>query len=107
MPVNDAIFQLVRQQLLALDIAGLDASAIGMDSLLIEDVGIDSLKFVTLTVLLEDALGVREFPMQHWVDECRRQEQPLTVAALVRVCSELLDGQREVRGSSGSSVDHA
>jgi acyl carrier protein len=100
MPANSAIFQLVRQQLLALEIAGLDESAIGMGSLLIDDVGIDSLKFVTLTVLLEDALGVREFPMQHWVDECRRQDHPLTVAALVRVCSELLERQREARGSS-------
>jgi hypothetical protein len=37
-------------------------------SLLIEDLGLDSLKFVDLTLSLERVLPTSEFPMQYWVD---------------------------------------
>lgn len=94
METGDAIFDLVKRQLVSLRIVGLDEDAIGRESLLVDDLGVDSLKFVALTVLLEEALAIPEFPMQHWVDQCRRQAQPLTVAALMRACGEVRDDYR-------------
>ena len=56
------------------------------ETLLIEELGLDSLKFVDLTVALEDALGIEEFPMQEWVDEELAAGRSLSVGALVARC---------------------
>ena len=59
------------------------------DSSLIHDLGLDSLKFVDLTVALEDAFGLGEFPMQEWVDgQAAMTSGAFRVAALARACWE-------------------
>lgn len=82
------VLSIVRAQLLALQIPGLRLDHLGDDALLIEDLGLDSLKFVDLTVALEDALGICEFPMQDWVDRQLEREAPLSLGALVIACLE-------------------
>lgn len=84
----------VREQLLQLELAGLHAHVIDEQSLLIEDVGLDSLRFVDLTVGLEDALQIPEFPMQDWVDAQVEAGRPLTVGALVLECERLVAASR-------------
>lgn len=58
---------------------------------LIDDLGLDSLKFVDLTLALEEGLHLEEFPMQEWVDvEASKDAPAFTVLALARAClSEL------------------
>lgn len=54
---------------------------------LVDDLRIDSLMFVDLTVLLEQELGVAEFPMQRWMDsETLGRDPRYTVESLVREC---------------------
>ena len=86
------LLAIVREQLMRLEPAGPHAQgvAIGEHSLLIEDVGLDSLRFVDLTVALEDALRIPEFPMQEWVDAQVEGDRPLTVGALVLECERLV-----------------
>lgn len=57
---------------------------------LIDDLGLDSLKFVDLTVELETAFGMDEFPMQAWLDERWEDGLPITLGALVEACRERL-----------------
>lgn len=66
-------------------------TAISMDDLLVEDLGIDSMTFSQLTVALEEALGVNDFPMQQWIDDCVDLGKPLSVGELVRTCEDLRD----------------
>ena len=82
--------ELVRTQLLGLKLPGVSSEQLHRDALLIDDLGLDSLKFVDLSVALEEALGVPEFPMQDWVDRQLELEAPLSVGALVDACRELL-----------------
>src|SRR5690242_12982642 len=86
------LLEIVRAQLVRLAPAGPHAHGhpIGEQSLLIEDVGLDSLRFVDLTVALEDALQIVEFPMQDWVDAQVEADLPLTVGALVLECERLV-----------------
>lgn len=63
-------------------------------TLLIEDLAFDSLKFVDLTVGLERALSVDEFPMQDWVDEELSSGRNLTVGGLVEKSVALLSDAR-------------
>jgi acyl carrier protein len=86
------LFGLVTREIGALCIDGLDESRIDEDSLLIDDLGLDSLKFVDLTLRLEEALGVEEFPMQDWVDTQLEGHRPLSVRALVAACHEVCGG---------------
>lgn len=85
--------EVVRAQLLGLRLAGVDAAMIQEDCLLIEDLGMDSLKFVDLTVALEEALGCEEFPMQEWVDERMEAQLPLSVGALAAACRRVARGE--------------
>jgi acyl carrier protein len=66
---------------------GRDA-AVTLDDSLIEDLGFDSLMFVDLTLLLEDRLGVEEFPMRSWVDDESnfKTGKRFTVRSLLRTC---------------------
>lgn len=86
------LLAIVREELSRLAPVGAHAHghAIGEQSLLIEDVGLDSLRFVDLTVALEDALQIAEFPMQDWVDAQVAADLPLTVGALVLECERLV-----------------
>ena len=81
--------------------SGLMPENIHPDSSLIQDLGLDSLKFVDLTVALEDAFGFDEFPMQEWVDgQAAMTSGAFRVAALARACWE----QRAATRSAGVSV---
>ena len=89
--VNGRMFEIVCTEIGRLDIPELDARRLRCEMLLIEDIGLDSLKFVDLTVGLEDALGIEEFPMQEWVDEQMIAGAPLTVGALVAACHRMVE----------------
>ena len=59
------------------------------DSLL--DLGLDSLSFVDLSVALEDALAIAEFPMQAWADsEAERVGPRFTCGSLLQACVPLV-----------------
>src|SRR5262245_37046869 len=98
---RSSMLDVVRTPLLELGAPGLQREAIKFESLLIEDVGLDSMKFVHLTVALEDALGIPKFPMQEWVDACMERFEPLTVGALVTEC---VRSAERFRRSSASKV---
>lgn len=66
---------------------------VGPDASLIDTIGLDSIRFVDLTVELESALGVREFPMQDWVDAQRKDQGRFLVRDLARECERLLEEQ--------------
>ena len=56
-----------------------------------DDLGVDSLMLVDLTILLEERLSLEEFPVQAWVDsEALVQGTRYTVASIVRLCGELV-----------------
>lgn len=77
----------------------LEDSGIGIDEIrpessLIDDLALDSLKFVDLTLALEEAFGLSEFPMQEWVDlEAQKTPPAFTVSALARACAEQLEAR--------------
>lgn len=80
------MFGRVRSVLANLEIPGLTPELVRRDQLLVEDLGLDSLKFVDLTVALEEMLGLPRFPMQEWVDAQIEHGLPLSVAELVEAC---------------------
>jgi acyl carrier protein len=83
------VFLAVRQQLAALLLPG-STLEINEESLLIEELGLDSMKFVDLTVNLEDALHISELPMQAWIDEELESGRSLSVGGLVQACRAAL-----------------
>lgn len=87
----DSMLGLIKDQLLALRIAGLDARAIALESRLMEEIGVDSLKLVDLTVRIEVALAIPEFPMQRWLDACRARREAPTVGGLVVACLDAVE----------------
>jgi acyl carrier protein len=62
------------------------------DARLIEDLGLDSLKFVDLTVAIERSLSIADFPMHDWLDSLTERGEAPTVDALARVCHALRAG---------------
>jgi acyl carrier protein len=76
-----------------------------LESSLIDDLGFDSLMFVDLTVLLENRLGIEEFPMRAWADaeRARENEGRYTVRSLVRACAEALHGAEPAHERTRSS----
>ena len=57
------------------------------ESSLIDDLMLDSLSFVDLTLALERVFEIREFPMQEWVDEqAEKEDRRFTLGALARAC---------------------
>lgn len=82
--------EIVRAALLALELPDVTAAQIRADSSLLDDFGIDSLKFVDLTVNLEDGFGIETFPMQAWVDRQLDAGSRLTVAELATACRQRL-----------------
>jgi acyl carrier protein len=86
--IDPDVLTRVRLQLLALA----PHSAMGElteAALLMDDLGLDSLKLVDLTVRLESALEIAEFPMQEWVDGQLESGRPLSVGELARACQAL------------------
>jgi acyl carrier protein len=81
------LLDVIRQVLLR---AGRDGVDVGPESSLIEDLGIDSVMFVDLTIGIETRFGIAEFPMQAWVDgEAHVGAERLTVESLARKVSEV------------------
>jgi acyl carrier protein len=72
---------------------GRDATEIGPDTSLIDDVGLDSLKFVDLTMAIEELLEMGVFPMQEWVDAEQDRMAPhrFTIRSLSAACLRALD----------------
>jgi acyl carrier protein len=96
--IQKVVVRIVSQ--LAADV-GLPSEAIGPQSSLIETAGLDSLRFVDLTVELEDALGIDAFPMQEWADSQRdlASSTGFSVASLIDECLRVLTHQRDCRES--------
>jgi acyl carrier protein len=65
-----------------------------LESSLVHDLGFDSLMFVDLTVMLEERLGIEEFPMRAWADAERAREngRGYTFQSLLCACAEALQG---------------
>lgn len=59
------------------------------DMHLVDDIGLDSMSFVDLTVSIESAFGIAEFPMQDWLDRRYELDEPITLEALARACHAL------------------
>jgi acyl carrier protein len=89
---DQAVFEVVRGVLAELLCdRGQTETPIVPEASVIEDLGLDSLAMVDLTVLLEDRLALREFPMQEWADaEAVRDGRRYTVASLVHACGALV-----------------
>lgn len=86
--VRDALAELVAPDL------GFVSSTITTDMSIFEDLGLDSLTMVDLTLVLEEKLSIPEFPMQAWADaESTRAGRRYTVGSLVEWCSRLLSGR--------------
>lgn len=65
------------------------ASDIGRADSIMDDLGLDSLRFVDLTLALEEGLGLDELPVQDWYDaESTRSGKRYSVASLVAFCAE-------------------
>lgn len=62
---------------------GITSQAVEPDTSIVDDLGFDSLDFVDLTLELESAMGLEEFPIQQWADIQMDQAPPrFTVRAL-------------------------
>jgi acyl carrier protein len=60
---------------------------------IVDDLGIDSLNIINLTLALEEELGIAEFPMQAWYDgELSKNGRRFTVGALATACVQYLRG---------------
>jgi acyl carrier protein len=69
-----------------------------LDTSLVDDLALDSLKFVDLTFALEDNLEVAELPLQDWADEEKQRcDKRFTVASLVAFCRTHLDAGSRAR----------
>jgi acyl carrier protein len=67
------------------------AIPIDFDTNVVTDLGLTSLKVVDLTLSLEDALGLGEYPIQEWIDEERaKEERGFTVRSIVEKCANLI-----------------
>ncbi len=90
--IDESLFDAVRDVLMELiRDCGLPPKVIEQDASLIEDLGLDSLAMVDLTLLLEERFSIVEFPMQRWANEEGRREEPrYTVGSLVRACADLV-----------------
>jgi acyl carrier protein len=63
---------------------------------LVDDLGMDSVMFIDLTLEVESQFRITAFPMQAWADvEAQRKSDRFTVASLARAISEV---QPDARG---------
>lgn len=87
--IESTVVECVRQVCAHNDLA----CEVSTNSSLVDTLGLDSLRFVDLTVSLEDALGIEAFPMQAWVDRQHATEPPrFRVIDLVRECERIIAG---------------
>jgi acyl carrier protein len=87
--VSAEAIDLVRAELVVLlRDAGVVVGSIRPESSLIDDLALDSLKFVDLTLALERVFELDEFPMQDWVDLEAEKENGFLVASLALACEE-------------------
>ena len=60
---------------------------VGLETSLVADLGIDSLRFVDLAFALEQAFSIAVFPLQDWYDaEVKREGAHFTIGSLVDAC---------------------
>lgn len=89
---NDGVFDAVEDALIELIAQRGDTHLeVEASSSIVEDLGLDSLAMVDLTILLEDKLSIVGFPMQEWLDaETMKHAARYTVASLVQECRAVL-----------------
>ena len=68
-----------------LDPRALAGCTFSADLRLSEDLGLDSLKLVDLTLALEQRFELDELPMHEWLDGLRRTRDTATLGALVEL----------------------
>lgn len=74
----------------------MQASSLSAESRLFDDLGLDSLKLVDLTMELEDRLGIEGFPLQAWLDdERRRPDGAFTLGSLACACAAHREATKE------------
>jgi acyl carrier protein len=72
---------------------GIDDPKLEDSTSIVDDLGLDSLDFVELTVALEEQTGLEEFPMQAWVDEQMGSAEPrFSAGALAAAVVEAVRG---------------
>jgi acyl carrier protein len=95
--LNEAV-ELIRRELAFLVQDGsIPLDEVTAKSSLIDDLRLDSFSFVDLTLGLERTFGIREFPMQDWVDEeTQKDADRYTIGALAGTCLELRRRESEL-----------
>ncbi len=90
-PALDGAVELIRRELTGLVQDGsIPVDRVTAASSLVDDLRLDSFSFVDLTLALERTFGIREFPMQDWVDaEALKEGDRFTVGALAGACLEM------------------
>jgi acyl carrier protein len=87
--MNEAVELVRRELMVVMQEASVPFDEVTAESSLVDDLRLDSFIFVDLTLALERAFGIGEFPMQEWVDEQARKEgDRFTIAALAAACLE-------------------
>jgi acyl carrier protein len=89
---NDSVFEAVADVLVELIRQRGDAHLkVEASSSIVEDLGLDSLAMVDLTILLEEKLSIVGFSIQAWLDaEAMKDVSRYTVASLVQECRAVL-----------------
>jgi acyl carrier protein len=84
---DEAILSGIRAALAKI-VENVPAGGIGLDTSLVDDLGLDSIRFVDFAVALEETLGIPEFPLQGWIDAELGSpgETRFTVRALLSYC---------------------
>lgn len=84
---QDEVYSTVRSVLAGLTKAEVE---IGPQTNVLTELGLTSLTLVDLTLALEDALRLEEFPLQDWIDrENERGEEGFRVASIVETCRQV------------------
>lgn len=88
---NDTAFDLVCEAIAeVLMDTGVSRDDVSLESCLVRDLCMESIRFVDLTVALEALLGLPMFPMQDWIDaQLADGGHELRVDALVAFCQTL------------------
>jgi len=94
--LQNTVFEKVRKALERVD-ARVVAAQVNLDTSVVHDLGLDSLRFVDLTIALEEALNIGEFPIQEWHDaESTLASEPrFTMGSLVALCIRCIDERSE------------
>ena len=90
----DEVLLAVREQIDGVRMkSGLPRREIVPDASLIDDLGLDSLMFIDLSLAIEQRFTMSEFPLQAWADaEAVREEAPYTVESLAAYVHGVLGG---------------